>query len=647
MRLKYYVLLHILLSAFAANSQDFKLGRVSIEELQQQKHPLEPSAPAAILNKAGYTYFVVNSGIWTMVTEVEMRIKIYNKSGVEYATHELGYLSESKKMSVNYSNAATYNLVDGKVNKTSVNKEGKFKEELNEKVSIKKITFPDVKDGSVIEFKYTIRTPFIFSFRDWYFQYEIPVNNMSYKVAIPSCFVYQRYIKGYIKDVKASEPKMVLGKTIYNDVTVTYTATDIKPVKEEPFIDNIDNYRAAIAYELEYIRYEGEPEKHFSSTWGDVAKEIYKDDDFGKELGRTGYFKDDLDALLAGINTVTEKTNAIFLYVQKRMMWNEDSRYYCDKGVKEAYQEKTGNSAEINFILIAMLRSAGIDANPVLVSTRDNGISLYPGMSGFNYVVAAAEIGGKTVLLDATSKYNCPGILPERALNWYGTLIRENGTYKEIDLKPEKKSLEAATLSAVVDDKGNITGRVRSQYTNQSALNYREEHSSEKSINRIAEIERKYNNLLVSDFLLKETSNLSEPVIEDYSFTYNNAAEIIGDRMYLNPLLFMTAQENPLKQEKREYPVSFVYPKLYKNIFIITLPDGYEIESLPKSVAIAMEEGIGDMAYSIAAKDNVVQVAMQLNINYSLVSQLYYDTIRNFYKNVIEKQNEKIVLKRI
>jgi hypothetical protein len=647
MILKKYVLLCMLLCVFTATGQDFRLGKVSIKELEQKQHPLEPSAPAAILNKSGHTYFRILSGRWTMITEVEIRIKIYNKSGLEYATHELGYLSGARKMNVYYSDAATYNLVEGKIEKTSLSSEGKFKEKLDDDVSVKKIALPNVKDGSVVEFKYTIRTPYIFTIKDWYFQYKIPLDNMSYKVVIPSCFVYNTYFKGYINDIKTSEPKVVLGDTKYNDISVTYTAGNVKSFKEEPFVDNIDNYRAAITHELRYLRFDGEPEKHFASTWSDVAKEIYKDDDFGKELGRTGYFKEDLDALLAGVKSADEKINTIFKYVQNRMVWNDDCSYYSNKGVKNAYDEKTGNSAEINFILIAMLREAGITVNPVLVSTRDNGISLYPSMSGFNYVIAAVETEGNTLLLDATSKYNYPGLLPQRALNWYGTLIRENGTYKEIELKPEKKSLEAATLSAVVDDKGSVTGRVRSQYTNQLALGYREQHSSEKDIIRTEELERKYNNLLVSDFFLKETANLSEPVVEDYSFTYNNAAEVIGDRMYLNPLLFMTAQENPLNQEKREYPISFVYPKLNKNIFIITLPDGYEIESLPKSVAISMEEGIGDMTYSIAAKDKVIQISMQLNINYSLVSQSYYDTIRNFYKSVIEKQNEKIVLKRI
>ena len=59
--------------------------------------------------------------------------------------------------------------------------------------------------------------------------------------------------------------------------------------------------------------------------------------------------------------------------------------------MRKAYKDKTGNVAEINLMLTAMLRYAGINANPVLVSTRSNGIALFPNRTAFNYVIAAVE----------------------------------------------------------------------------------------------------------------------------------------------------------------------------------------------------------------------------------------------------------------
>jgi hypothetical protein len=53
-----------------------------------------------------------------------------------------------------------------------------------------------------------------------------------------------------------------------------------------------------------------------------------------------------------------EKLDVIFKFVQQKMNWNNQFGYYVDKGIKKAYVEKTGNTAEINFILIRMLKLA-------------------------------------------------------------------------------------------------------------------------------------------------------------------------------------------------------------------------------------------------------------------------------------------------
>jgi len=128
--------------------------------------------------------------------------------------------------------------------------------------------------------------------------------------------------------------------------------------------------------------------------------------------------------------TNEEKVSAIFKHVQSRMNWNKHYSYYCYDGVKKAYQDKVGNSAEINLMLVSMLRQANLEANPVLISTRANGISLFPSSTAFNVVIASVVVDGKLVLLDATSKYATPGILPIRDLNWFGRLIKMTAPQK-------------------------------------------------------------------------------------------------------------------------------------------------------------------------------------------------------------------------
>ena len=61
-------------------AQDYELGKVTIQELNQKQHPTDTSAVAAILFNRGKTYFdFVENSHFVLVTEVEMKIKVYKK----------------------------------------------------------------------------------------------------------------------------------------------------------------------------------------------------------------------------------------------------------------------------------------------------------------------------------------------------------------------------------------------------------------------------------------------------------------------------------------------------------------------------------------------------------------------------------------
>jgi hypothetical protein len=102
------------------------------------------------------------------------------------------------------------------------------------------------------------------------------------------------------------------------------------------------------------------------------SETIYDYDDFGPELNKSGYFEDDLK--LVWLILQLRSQNRCYFKTCKSNCWNDYYGYSCNEGVKKAYKDKTGNVAEINLMLTAMLRYAGLNANPVLVSTRSNGI---------------------------------------------------------------------------------------------------------------------------------------------------------------------------------------------------------------------------------------------------------------------------------
>ena len=637
----------LLILSFSLIAQNYKLGKVTLDELKEKVHPLDTTAAAAILFKKGNVYFKVNTdGYWNVVTEVEVKIKIYKKEGYKFADFEKSFYSGMRGDRLLFYDVATYNLVNGKVEKTKLKNDGEFLEQKSKYYKSRKISLPNVKEGSIIEYKYEIVSYGTSELEDFYFQYDIPANYVQYKVKTPEYFIYNKTLTGYLKP----ERQDILYNDVsgnYNENGITFTLSNVKAMHDEDYVNNINNYRSKITYELSSkISYTGIVE-NFATDWESVTKKIYENEDFGKQLDKNNYFEEDLTAITNGLVTKEEKLNAIFNFVKNRMSWNEYNGYNCDEGVKIAYKNKVGNVAEINLILIAMLRIAGIDANPIILSTRSNGIKIFPSRTAFNYVIAGVEVENQVILLDATDKNALPNILPRRALNWIGRIIRKNDSSAQIELNPKIISKEAFTISAEIDTEGKVSGKVRHQYFDYNAYSFRDKYHGINSESHVERIEKRYDGTEISEFDLQNENELVKPVIEGFTFINDNAVEIIGDKMYFSPLLFFAITENPFKQETREYPVDFVFPNQDKYNISLTIPDGYVVETLPQTKALSMPENLASFKYIISNNGKQIQLLFTKETNQAIMGAEYYEVLKNFYKEIVNKQTEKIVLKKV
>ena len=640
----YLVFMFSTLSFTNLYSQEFELGKVSLLELQEKFHPGDSSASAAVLFKKGNVkYEFYNNNFHNTITEVKTRIKIYKKDGYEYANQSVNYYSGSRSnINIIFKNAITYNIVGGKIEKTVLNDEGKFKDNVNKFWTVKTITMPNVKEGSIIEFEYIVEESGIGTPNKWNFQQKIPINYSEFITSIPYFFTFNKSQKGFIFPKVSIE--RVLDRPEFEETKTTYVARNMPALKEEAFVNNIDNYTSSISHELSALSIPGRYIKRFSTDWETIAKEIYKVDDFNVELNKSSYFKEEITKLLKNLKSRDEKILAILNFVKNKVKWNNESSIFCHYGVKNAYNTKSGNVAEINLMLTAILRYADIEANPVLISTRPNGIVLFPSLNSFNYVIAAVEIKDDLILLDATEKFSFPNILPLRDLNLYGRLIRKEGTSSQVTLTPKSSSKEITNIICSLDTIGNINGKLRHRLTDNLALSFREKNEN-KSINTyLDELENKNKNIHITEYSRENDLNLSQPIVETYNFKDANNSEIIADKIYISPKLFFNILENPFKIDKREYPVDFGYPTQNNFNITIIIPDSYSVESVPDSINLVAENNLGSFVYLITHIKNKIQVQINTNIKEAIIPSDYYDILKNFYKQMIDKQNEKIVL---
>lgn len=666
---KYFIITVLFISGIVF-SQEIKLDEVTLQELSEKSDPNDSSSVAKVLFEKGKTFFEYKQGNgFFVITEVEVKIKIYKKEGYDYANKAIEYyIGGNSDESVDFSKAYTYNLVGGKIEKTKLKSDGEFQKEKNKFWAEKKISMPNVKEGSIIEYKYTIKSPYASNLPEWKFQRQIPVVYSEYVTNVPKYFTYNVYRKGTLKinETKTSKNKSftltekeissgrngkayeTYTKTIeYIDNVVEYKIQNVPPLKEEKFVNNIDNYCASVQHELASTEFEGGEYKKYSVTWDDVVKSIYENSDFGSQLNKTGYFEEDITALVKNANSDAEKIMAVFNYVKAYMKWNNFRGYICDVGVRDAYKNKVGNVAEINLMLTAMLRFVGIQANPVLLSTRDNGIAFFPNRNAYNYVIAGIENGENTILLDATNFFTEPNILPLQDLNWFGRMIRKDGSSLEINLNPKFISKEFVKVMATMKANGEISGKLNKQSSEYNALVYRINNANLTVDSYLEKLEKKYNNIQVSDYNVQHKTELGNPVVESFSFVDTNSVGSVGGKLYFSPLLFFTQTVNPFQQEKREYPVDFSFPFQDRYLFIIEIPEGYKVESTPKPLNLGFSDNSISFKFNINNDDKKITLSVVMDTNSSIYSPQDYEELKAFYEEMIKKQTEKVILQKI
>lgn len=632
-------------------AQNYKFGKVSQQELEEEFHPKDSTADAAYLYKYRRSFFnyTPNQG-FQLVTEIHQRIKIYTKEGFDYATTSIRYYKPDggESETVNRIKGYTFSLDNGKVVKEKLGKDGIFKEKINKYNSKIKITMPNIKEGCVLEMKYVITSPYATSISDVQFQKGIPIKKLKSQIEIPEYYKYNKRSKGIHNiPMETTSKNGTIGNTNYNVEVYIFEGNDVPALKnDEAFVANIYNFRGGMKFELastDFINVGGEY-KSYSTTWENVSKEIFKSISFGSELNKSNYYKKDLESLLANYNTDNDKISAIFQHVKDKVKWNGFYGKYTEKGVRKAYKENTGNVADINLMLTAMLRSAGFNANPILVSSKGNGVPLFPTLKGFDYVISSIKTADNAlILLDATEQFSMPNILPARALNWNGRLVNKDGSSSWIQLASSKSANEENMVMVKVSEDLMVEGFIRTKYENFNALNYRKNNNHIKEEELITKYEEN-NNLEIEDFKIVNKENLYKPITRNVKFTSEDLIEEIGNKIYIEPSLFLTVSKNPFKSDDRKFPVDFMVSWKDKNRVSIQVPEGYAIEKLPESMAIALPDNLGVFKYQVAQMGNKISTVSILQFNSHIIPSKYYKNLKDFYGKLVKKQSEKIIL---
>jgi len=637
--------------------REFKFGKIAPTEFEVKASGQDSSASAIKLFDVGNCYFEIgpSSGGFVYVFERHIRYKILNKNGYDLANFkvELYKSSNSAKEDLNYMDAATYNMVDGKMVTSKLNKDAKFTEEFNKNYVIKKFALPNVKEGSIIEFKYKIKSDFIFTLRGWRFQSSVPTLWSEYNVRIPEYLTYKTNMTGYYQvnhplhqNVSASYVTGVNSNAVYDK----YCAENIPALKDEPYVTTMDDYNPKIEFELRATSFPGDVYHDYNGSWPKIINELAQDENFGSYINRNSYAKSVLPGILKGEKDTLAAVKLIFNYVKNSLKWNKQySKYSNETNPKNLFEKKTGSSGDINLALLGLLKEAKIEAYPVLISTRENGTHPgYPLISAFNNVIAVTQIGNTVYYLDATDKDLPAGMLDYENLSHQGFYMDlKNNDGKWLSTEPNIPSEKVFVYNMVLDKEHKLSGTINQYSKGYAALNLRNKYrTTNNETEFIKDFKKDKTGLEVSAYKIDNLDNVDELLSESMDAVIEDNVEEAGNLVYFTPLLFERTKENLFKLEQRKFPVDFAYP--FKESYRITVnfPDDYEIDKLPKGGIYKLPEENGTFTINYIAEGKTLMVKSSINVNKSFYTPEEYFDLKELFKTVVEKQAEQIVFKK-
>jgi len=640
----------IALFVSGAYAQDFirEFGKYSNEDFSLTQCPFEPEAEAVIIYDIGKTGFYSSQTGYDIIFERKFKIKIFNKAGLKHTEFVIplytGYRGSDQIISIK---ANAYNFENGSVRVTEMNPKEVYSKRVNDKLVLKTFAVPDIREGTVFDVLYKTSSPYYFTFNDWEFQQEIPVLYSEYTAVMMPIVEYVYNLQGANKfDEYKTYPIRKANTNPFeeskDDMAYFFVMKNIPSLKTDEFMTSDEDYRIRLNFQLSAYASGGGAVVKVLSTWEELIKEFNTREEFGKYIkSAEGKAKDILPQITLP-PTELEKAKALRNYMISKFSFDGTLTPLAKKSTKEFINSAKGNSAEINLFYTGLLKAAGLNANPVLISTRDNGKinQSYPFLEAFNYVMVLLTAEGKNYLLDATQSIYSFEEIPPVCLNETGLLITKDGPVNWITYKSQVNS-EARwrTEVSLSEDKSSFLHKYSLELTGYDAASYRNKYLSNYEDLYKSLVNQHYEG---SDSIKQLNLHLPElPFI--ITFSQAIPIEKVENKIIIDPFCGKAITENPLKQKTRNFPIDFNYRFTRSFETTFDIPEGYTVASKPDNL-IVNNQAV-KILYTI---DDSIQGKLKVTAQYEFKKDVYpaetYQNLKGYYNMIVDKLNEKIVL---
>jgi hypothetical protein len=644
---------------FSTAGQDFPYGAVALNDLTLKRYDKDTSASAVVLKEFGEAWIDDGDG-YHLLFKRHVRIKILTKNGLDQANVEIPLYKQGSTRVERMTSlkASSYNLENNGIHEEVLKEDAIFTEDRNKYVTVKKFAIPNVREGTVIEIAYTIDSPFIFNFRGWEFQSDIPKMESEYWASIPGVYQYNITLRGFQKLAK-NESKIIknclgTGNSSYaggysaDCSLMQFGMKDIPAFVEEEYMTAKKNWLSAIHFELSEVKHFSGRTDKVTKEWKDAEQELQQEYRFGVQLKRGKDIGDEVAKVIAGETDELMKAKKVYEFVKEWYLWNDTYGMFSEFGIRKAFDQRKGNVGDINLSLIAALRFAGLNVEPVILSTRANGlvVELYPVLSEFNYVVAKVNIGEEWYLADASEKFYPFGLLPERCLNGKGRVIGEKKSYW-IELKPGNPRKTVSVLSLALGSDGVIRGSLLTTFMGYDAINKRQEILSYESTDAyIKELNNQMDEVSITGYEMKNLPDLEKSLSRKLDIEITAFDGLNTSRFLFNPFILDRWSENPFKSRERLYPVDFGVPLERTMILNLEYPADYEIVNLPERVGLSLPQSGGRFLFEVQQTGNKLSLNNTLALRKTLYNSAEYHYLKELFSHIVQIQNGDLIFRK-
>ena len=663
-------LLLMVMSCLTAQAQDInmKFGKPTKEEMQMTTYAAEPEAEAVVLCRlTDVTYTVQLSGYLVDYHE-KIRIKVLKPEGTRHAHMVIPYLKNQSSDAVggskfslrsssidmgntnsyfdnqngsmmenalgNYSDesiedlkATVFNLENGKTTKSSLKKDDIVRKEIDKQHHQVEFTVPDVKVGSVIEIEYCVHSELFWQLRDWYAQCEIPVAYAKLDMEIPNYLIFnleehgiQRLtctcVQGTMRYKLESDP-LAAPTTVATNHYVC-VGRNLTAMPKDDFVWNTGDHCAGLTAELKQYSLRGTMMLDYARTWEQIDQMLLDDNDLGKQLSDHSPLAKELkEAKIEEIASEQERAAAVFKLVMSKVDWDGTYKMW-PANTAETLKKGSGSNADINMLLIQSLQEVGINAAPVVLRTRDQGLlpHNFPSITKLSSFVIAIipKVGSTYTYLDASSKNGYLNVLTEPLLVEKARLVMKGKKSQWVNLQKITKSQKSTIIDATLSADGKLTGTQTTRYEGLAAMKYRQEKG-------------------ISEFApdATETTEL------------NIQGEVKDGQITVCP--YPQPVENPFKAETRKMPVEFPCLGTERVVMNITLPEGMSFVGEPRNTIITTQDKGLEGRIFTTPSEGKVQMTSQFSINKISHSEKSYADLRQIFDMLSAFTTEKITIK--